>query len=341
MKKTRIKWIDVSKFIGIVLIFFGHMPNIGRYFGVVFKYHIPLFFFLAGCSENFDSEKNFKNYLIKNIKKILIPYFIFAIISIIINFIIYHPTNTIKLKTIYSLLMGSIRNDFIAGSLWFLTCLFIMKLIFYFIKKINNKILIMTICLFIFAISNLLGFTTPRLFYNIDSAFLYMVYYCIGYCGFEIINNLFKCDSKIKKIIFWTVGIVLIINLIMFYIGKDIIFLVPNNRILIIIVNFINILLLIFATIYIAKIFESIELFNSIGKNTLFLCCNEYIIKQLIAITLPIFGLEIKIQSPLQALIYAIILISIIQYYSKYLKLFFENTKKNILILSFKKVNTK
>lgn len=336
MSSIRIKWIDVAKFFGIFLIFLGHMPNIGGVFSFIFKFHVPLFFFLAGCTDNFDNEKNYFKYLIKNMKKILLPFIFFSIISIVVFYFTNQPTYHELKFIIIDFFNGCIRNKFIAGSLWFLSCLFILKIIFKLIKYIDKKIIILVICIIIYFLSIKLKFYNPSLFFNIDSALYYIIYYCIGYISFDYINKLFEINNKIAIFCFFASGIICSLYAMLLFLGKDLILQLPSITFFGIIINLVKVLMLIWCNIFIAKLFEDVELFNKIGQNTLYLCGNEYISKKLFIIILSFFGIQLQINCLAQAIIYSLLLILIIDFISKYEKRIINIILKKLILIKLK-----
>ena len=77
--------IDIAKGIGIVLVVLGHVlinSDINR---LIYLFHMPLFFFISGIIfySTYNKDIKFKDYLLKKIKSILIPYFVFSIICFI------------------------------------------------------------------------------------------------------------------------------------------------------------------------------------------------------------------------------------------------------------------
>ena len=49
----RIHWIDVARFLGIYFIFIGHFGDSAGYsFKYFYTFHVPMFFFLSGCTKN-------------------------------------------------------------------------------------------------------------------------------------------------------------------------------------------------------------------------------------------------------------------------------------------------
>ena len=161
----------------------------------------------------------------KNIKELLIPCYFFALLSLIIQ-CIYNDTNTIIVENIFKILYGCIRNHYFAGSLWFLSCLFVIKIAFYFIRKLFKfKPLILFICFILFVIAETLisprPIVHPHMLYNIDSACYYIIFYGLGYCCFDYIQKLFNWNLLYKRIICIGVGIVCMVYSTMLFFGKD------------------------------------------------------------------------------------------------------------------------
>ena len=191
----RIAWIDVLKFIGIISIYFWHLgEGLGRSYEFILLYHVPLFFFVSGCTESLQKQTTFQEYLKKKVKMILVPFFLFALLSVAVV-ILYEKCNMELIKLMLKqIAFGGIRNRIFAYSLWFLTCLFVMSLLFQLIKCLKKRSLIFGagIILYIFA-ARLMPYKpnmVPLLPYNADCALYYIVYYCTGYCIFRNYRNL-------------------------------------------------------------------------------------------------------------------------------------------------------
>ncbi len=89
--KTNKKMMLLSS-IGIILVVLGHIGNTINLFNDIFPYysfHMAMFVFISGYFYNVEYEKKIlgKNgYIVKKIKKLIIPYFIWNLIyGIIIN----------------------------------------------------------------------------------------------------------------------------------------------------------------------------------------------------------------------------------------------------------------
>ena len=146
MTKKRIDWLDVSKAIAVLLMVIGHTPRLAS--GVrtlIFSFHMPLFFILSGYTFRIpaDSRVFFK----KSAKRLLLPYAVTVLMAALLHFIKQsfwlHAANPVANFFYYikAGLYGSgvtVRpfSDIPAiGSIWFLPCLFLTRLMFLMIVK--------------------------------------------------------------------------------------------------------------------------------------------------------------------------------------------------------------
>ena len=312
--QDRIKYLDVAKFIGIFCIFLGHFgTSAGNAYWFVFTFHVPLFFFLSGCAENLSADIPLYKYVLKNIKTILIPCYLFAIISVVLQ-CVFTNTHVEVLPSLIQILKGCIRNHFFASGLWFLTCLFVIKIVFYILRKLLKfKVLVLLVCLAFYFVAQLVitpkPIITPNMPYNIDSACYYIVFYAIGYCCFGAIRSVFALDSTAKKIGCILVGIASFAFSSALFFGKNLFYFFASNTIIYLIDCLFSPLIIISFVLVVSKLMETVNLFVELGRNTLFLCGSEHIIKSLVPICLQIIGLEINLPNPVAAYIYTFVLL--------------------------------
>lgn len=130
--KKREEWCDIAKGIVIILMIIGHMPNYIPNFvrELIYSFHMPFFFIISGYWFNKDKYV-FKDFFIKKVKHLLVPYLIFSIVFFIL----------LLLFSIYSDndIERWIENIFIWGNgisiLWFFMALFGAEIIYYCISK--------------------------------------------------------------------------------------------------------------------------------------------------------------------------------------------------------------
>ena len=212
--KERINWIDVARGIGVLLVIYGHGLAATPLRYIIYSFHMPLFFFLSGLVFHKRKNEKYLSVLKKDFKRILIPYFIFAVISFSLwlsNIPFNRITEDLLAKQIIGIFYGSGNNGYLAINivLWFLPCLFIVKQIFWFISKLPGKFIILSLILF-----SILGYSfyffapTLKFPFGFESALTGVVFFGLGYLwNFvpEKYNQLFK-----KYAISFLIGLILI-----------------------------------------------------------------------------------------------------------------------------------
>lgn len=313
-KCERIGWVDVAKCFGIFMIYLGHFGSYaGRAYGYVTSFHTALFFFLAGCMET-KNQRSFRENIKKKSIDIIIPFVFFASISLVIKAIQGNMEIGVIKENSIIIAKGAVRNQFFASGLWFLTCLFVMQILFSIIKKLKSKLLIFGACiaLYLFAekIMNPHPILEPSWFWNLDSAIYYIIFYAIGYLSFDKINSLLLCQERKCK---WIVGISFAFSLVFcmcLFFGKDIIrMLWDQNEIIRLIYSVVKPLISIWMIIVISKICENVLLFKQIGANTLYLCGSEWVVRVLVSSFMALWNLREQLINPLIVYLYVIFLL--------------------------------
>ena len=161
MKETkRLDEIDILKSIGIILMIMGH-TGFGKIFDYyIHSFHMPMFYIISGFLYK-NSQLPFKDFLKKKSKSLLIPYIIFAFFHLIswyiLCFIVGRDLSIVNLISIFTF---NTDNMPISGALWFLTSLFFVDIIYYFINRINDK----KFKLLTVVIISMIGCIIPRYF---------------------------------------------------------------------------------------------------------------------------------------------------------------------------------
>ena len=188
--EQRIDWVDTLKGIGIFLIVWGHYLENGWLRDYIFSFHVPLFFFVSGYLFNHKKHSHFSVFFKKRFKSIIVPYLFFSFISlgyVILkgsigeiqgfSFPLYKPI----LGIFYSIGANPWLIHNIA--LWFLTCLFIVEITYFYINKMTSKKTTLILLLLTFSIVGYIISIIPliRLPWSIDIAFTAIVFYGVGH----------------------------------------------------------------------------------------------------------------------------------------------------------------
>lgn len=231
----RLKYFDVVKGIGILLVIIGHLqgddifslsPYILPFCTWIFSFHMPLFFIVSGMLINYrkDKEIPFSTLVKKRFKGIMIPYFCFSLIYLSVVFYALFIQKSIMPETLY-VNLWYVFSTYGMSVLWFLPTLFFGEILFLFLlKKLKQKLLIVSVVL-ITIVFSLINFLTKQLTFSSPAGerlhefslsvmrpFLALIFIFIGY----MIFNIFKESEKIR----WkeiAIGVALILIGVLFF----------------------------------------------------------------------------------------------------------------------------
>jgi len=307
----RIAWIDVLKFIGMFFIYIGHFgKDAGMFYTYAFQFHVPLFFFVSGFFFKNDSTERFSDFIKKKFVRYMIPYFVFNIIYIVIHCIVHQYGISFICNQIFKSFLG-VRNNLLAGSTWFIPCLFVVEIVFYLLNRIlkRKKILLLgsSLLLYIFMIyfSSNNPIINPTMFWNIDSALVYLLYFSIGNISFKYLAKYPSFFSGKRKFITYILMIItFVINIICFFKGRSILgeFLIGKYYF---IYDIFFTLILIMGNVIIAILLRNFKLLQSIGTETLYLCLTENLVKLLVSNIFLFLGINMNFANPLIVLFYS------------------------------------
>ncbi|WP_284641729.1 acyltransferase family protein [Paenibacillus silviterrae] len=189
---ARIPWVDQAKGWGIILVIIAHTQLdqgwVGKYIN---SFHMPLFFLLSGYLFSLDKYTGFGAFVRKKTQTLLIPYFGLAALSylyFLFRFQFGDP-DYYKDLDITRQLLGVFYS---AGTrewmdfnlpLWFLTCLFVVELLFYSLRRFVKKTPHLAITLLLLSfIGYADGLWNPvKLPWGMDVAVTAVVFYGLGY----------------------------------------------------------------------------------------------------------------------------------------------------------------
>lgn len=265
----RIEWIDSLKGFGIFCVTFGHLACHYLLETHIYSFHMFLFFFLSGFLHN-NYGGDFKKYISKKTKTLLVPFLVWNVMSCLAGLLIsYSLSETIRS---FFLLDGKICWN---APIWFLLLLFMVEIVFFFIEKyipygnfVSIPILFM-----------LWAFISERnVFLKLNILPVCLLFYTLG-----TIFKLFY-DKRNGKFISNKIYVFLIACLLLFI---NILFgLILNNRISFTGANFGNVLYCSLAAIsgvlFYVTVFQNVsclrtnKILSYLGKNSLIIFATQY-----------------------------------------------------------------
>lgn len=178
---TRIGWVDTAKGIGLLCVILGHL-NIPVVDTWVYFFHMPLFFFLSGFV--FSGRKyDFKTFLGKKFRSLVIPYFILGSGIFLFWCMLYLLDGNPGWDYLEMLKSFLIQEHF--WTVWFLACLFLTEVLYYGIHRGFGKNPVVSTA----ASTALCAFGILRyrlgwgsLPWNLDVAFVAQFFFHLGFC---------------------------------------------------------------------------------------------------------------------------------------------------------------
>lgn len=208
--------IDVAKGIGIFLVVLAHTIKNDFVHSFIYMFHMPLFFLLAGMTIKYSLKYEPKNFILKKLKRVIIPYLFFCIVSFVYWVVIERK---IREQTDISIFNNFINIFFCRAyepyysynvAMWFLPCLFASELIIYFtLKKLKNNACNFIISFILFVLGYALSYYKITLIFALETALVAQFFIMIGYLFSIFWNNNVTILKRICLAILSAISIVL------------------------------------------------------------------------------------------------------------------------------------
>jgi len=269
MQKNRIAWIDTARGISIALVVLGHTILPHPWLVYVFSFHMPLFFFLSGYLFNPQRHPDWWQFLKKKALTLLLPYLIFYLLNYIYWILRFNPQDYWEPIRTMLVSTDAIHAPFIP--LWFLTCLFVLEIYFYFLQKFLPSFYLLIAVLASTALGIYLSAIKHlALPWGIDIALAVTIFY---YAGFTIKQ---KLDFPTKLNLNWLIPITAATLGLNFYLARlhnyqvSLFYRGYGNIALFLIAAFAGTIgYLLLARILKETVFAKINIWEFLGKNTL------------------------------------------------------------------------
>lgn len=205
--RERLIYIDIAKFIGIILVILGHMGFPSYIYNYIFSFHMPLFVILSGFV--FKQENVWKQ-----VRSLCVSFFslilILSIVDIALKIFVVH--DSVDYFSYIKAILGGAAAPFYrfdpAPAVWFLTALVVVEVASYLLSFLGKHKMIPVIILMIGGV--FLSQHKGNLFipWNIDVA-LFLIPF------FELARELKKTAEKINKIPSWRLIIIGVVGLLL------------------------------------------------------------------------------------------------------------------------------
>ena len=280
-KLKRIDFIDAFKGIGVFFVIFGHMPIRPEMYSYVFSFQLAIFFFVGGFLYRDAHVMNtFTHYLKKKILRIIIPYFVLGMVSIIVYSVYseFLGKEYSVLDMILKLFISKRNEMYFNVPLWFLTSFFLIEVMYYILKCFFNNFII-GILVLIFGFIGVVVFRTTGSLYTLpwtfDASLYFIIYYFVGDMfsrGITYSNRNINYFFKSLILVFFISIIVNVMNLFNLIKHADIIY--YDFGFVISLVSYLFHVFIsltgVFTYLFLAYLFRWINILKFIGRNSLY-----------------------------------------------------------------------
>jgi len=151
--KRRMDELDVMKCIGIIMVLIGHTSGHPVLLhSLIYSVHMPLFFFLSGCTNRSDEyyvlRENVVGFIRKRIQTLYVPFLYYVIPIVLFHNVFsaigfYDHSYDLKgyvVQLVRSLLMSVGENEPFLPQMWFMKVLFIMEIGYAGLTHLSHKL---------------------------------------------------------------------------------------------------------------------------------------------------------------------------------------------------------
>lgn len=303
--KDRITYIDIAKGIGIFFVIWGHIILNGPGYNFIYAFHMPLFFFLSGLVFSDKKYESGKEFIKKRLKTLILPYIIWSIVTYLYWVLVENrfAGNANIISPFIQIFISQGSSGYMLHNIpmWFVLCLFLVEIIYYYICKIKNfafrRITILSLGIIgcIMTLENSF-FDFTKLFWSAEIALVALPFYWIGN---EISNKFDKvtlgtkiCDRKILSI---AISVILFsVLLITSNLNPDIS--MGSDKLGNWLLFYINAILGIILIMLISIMIKSNDFLEFLGKHSFFIMATHFPVRKPIVLLFgKIFGISSKI----------------------------------------------
>ncbi len=189
IENRRFDYLDIAKGLGILAVVWAHIMLTGWSHKVIYAFHMPLFFFIAGMLFRREKYSSFALYAVKRAKRLLLPYLIYSVLTwgiwVAFRLLRHDPVDSYWMPLLQTFIAQGSGAFLVHNSaLWFIPCLFVVEMMYWAVsglKDWQNLIACFLLAGLSFLFGHLWGdkywFLLP---YNFDAALIALPFYSVG-----------------------------------------------------------------------------------------------------------------------------------------------------------------
>ena len=191
--------VSIAKGIGIILMLIGHAGCPSHLNSFIYQFHMPLFFFISGYCFKEKHLNNFKDFAIKRIKGIYLPFIKYSLLFLLLHNVFYNLNiyndvygynGTVSqlysfndfIKRAIKIITEMSREEQLLGGFWFLRVLFCTSFLGYAFSRFvqNGKVKVITMALVCALVIYLAPRQTTMYIQTIHLSFFALIFFIAG-----------------------------------------------------------------------------------------------------------------------------------------------------------------
>lgn len=190
-QRERLAVLDVAKGFCMLFVVFAHVNYTPILLKLIYSFHMPLFFILAGVVYRREKYPSLGTFLRRRWQNLILPYLTFSVVSIVYVFLsekIFPYTADLSKddywKAFAQIFLAQGSTPVLNTPLWFVPCLLTVEILYYQIS-LHKLPVVIPVCITLMSLgwlleSGKLPFDNTRLPWTLDSALFALGFYASG-----------------------------------------------------------------------------------------------------------------------------------------------------------------
>lgn len=306
--KKRVKYLDLLKCLGMFIVVQGHIHTNYSWFSLpLHSYVIPLYFFLSGLTFRASKFNSFGAFVKHRLKSLMLPYAMFSVVTWCV-WAVFNRVQGVEVDywgPLLQTLLAQGSGDFLVHNvpLWFVPCLFLIEMMYYWIDRLPKKryiLLALILCAFIgvWMINGDYSYIFHLMPWSAEGAFVGVAFYGVANLMVKRIS-LAELEAKVLSLKGYAIFAIIILTIILvpvsywngkMSIGSD---LLGKSPILFYFDAFVGIVTIVLFSILVCSIKTKSVLFNKLmdfhlwfGRNSFYIMATHVPVKGVLIVAI-------------------------------------------------------
>jgi len=270
--KKRLLWPDVLRAMALYCVVLAHLGSFSQKISLFcFGFVMQLFFFISGLFASRYTKIGLDKLVKKLAVHLLIPHVIISAVNI--AYAAYKGISGWRESVMQCVL--AIRNKILYSTLWFLPCLFVMIVVYWWLCRLIRPSAIRLILCMAVSLAFRIFKEPSQWIWSADTAMMYLFYYALGDFMMPFLKDVSTEGSYLKKTLFGSVAVLCLVPTVMSYFlynsAEPSLLGHPMNTLDMMIFMFLCSTATIMSFVGLSMLLQKATLLQNIGKSTLYL----------------------------------------------------------------------